>query len=164
MRAIGWRLRLVANYVFLDAPMEIIQPWLYIECRPGLDIDGSFSGHRHIGCLEKPIKISKMKLTGFLCLAIASTAWAQAPKFLPITPAKGTLLDSPPRLGLGTWYMRGNTSEAIAAAIELGCRHIDCAKIYGNQRAVGIGIANGIKRAGIARKDIWVTSKLWNSE
>jgi alcohol dehydrogenase (NADP+) len=105
-----------------------------------------------------------MKLLGFLCLRLVGTAVAQAPKFLPITPVKGTLLDSPPRLGLGTWYMRGNTSEAIAAAIELGYRHIDCAKVYGNQRAVGIGIVNGIKRAGITRKDIWVTSKLWNSE
>jgi len=71
---------------------------------------------------------------------------------------------SPPRLGLGTWYMRGNTTEAVAHAIELGYRHIDCAKIYGNQRAVGAGIAAGIKQAGITRKDIWVTSKLWNSD
>ena len=105
-----------------------------------------------------------MKLFEFLCLGIAGKALADAPYFLPVTPAKGTPLDSPPRLGLGTWYMRGNTSEAIAAAIELGYRHIDCAKIYGNQRAVGVGIAQGLKRAGITRQDIWVTSKLWNSE
>jgi hypothetical protein len=105
-----------------------------------------------------------MKLSGFIYLGAAGTALAQAPKYLPITPAKGTLLDAPPRLGLGTWYMRGNTSEAIASAIELGYRHIDCAKVYGNQRAVGVGIANGLKRANITRRDIWVTSKLWNSE
>jgi alcohol dehydrogenase (NADP+) len=105
-----------------------------------------------------------MKSLGLQCLVFASIALAQAPKFLPITPAKGTVLDAPPRLGLGTWYMRGNTSEAIAEAIVLGYRHIDCAKIYGNQRQVGIGIANGIKRAGITRNDIWVTSKVWNSE
>jgi alcohol dehydrogenase (NADP+) len=86
------------------------------------------------------------------------------PHVLPITPAKGTLLDGPPQLGLGTWYMRGNTSEAIAHAIVQGYRHIDCAKIYGNQRDVGAGIALGIKRAGITRQDVWVTSKLWNSE
>jgi diketogulonate reductase-like aldo/keto reductase len=83
---------------------------------------------------------------------------------MDITPPKGTPLNGPPRLGLGTWYMRGNTSESVASAIQLGYRHIDCAKIYGNQAAVGRGIAQGIKRAGISRSDIWVTSKLWNSE
>jgi alcohol dehydrogenase (NADP+) len=98
-------------------------------------------------------------------IAFAQHVFAQVgPHFLPITPAKGTLLDGPPQLGLGTWYMRGNTSEAIAHAIERGYRHIDCAKIYGNQRDVGTGIALGIKRAGLTRQDIWVTSKLWNTE
>lgn len=97
--------------------------------------------------------------------ALASMAAAQAPYFLPKTPPKGTgPLESPPQLGLGTWYMRGNTSESVAHAIELGYRHIDCAKVYGNQREVGRGIAQGLKRAGIERKDIWVTSKLWNTE
>lgn len=60
--------------------------------------------------------------------------------------------------------MRGTTSDSVAHAIELGYRHIDCAQIYGNQRDVGKGIADGIKRAGITRKDIWVTSKVWNSK
>jgi alcohol dehydrogenase (NADP+) len=107
-----------------------------------------------------------MKFFAFLysVTAILDAALGQAPKLTPITPPKGTELTSPPRLGLGTWYMRGNTTEAIAHAIELGYRHIDCAKIYGNQRAVGAGIAAGIKAAGVTRKDIWVTSKLWNSE
>jgi alcohol dehydrogenase (NADP+) len=98
-------------------------------------------------------------------LLFASLAFAQqAPYFLEPTPPKGTVLDAPPRIGLGTWYMRGNTSEAVAAAIEHGYRHIDCAKVYGNQRDVGKGIAAGLKRTGLSRSDIWVTSKLWNSE
>jgi alcohol dehydrogenase (NADP+) len=101
----------------------------------------------------------------FVQALLASVALAQnAPHFLDKTPAKGTVLDAPPRIGLGTWYMRGTTAEAVAAAIEHGYRHIDAAKVYGNQRDVGKGIALGLKRTGLTRKDIWVTSKLWNSE
>ena len=108
-----------------------------------------------------------MQLLKTICsgAAFASLALAQqAPVYLDVTPPKGTPLDGPPRLGLGTWYMRGNTSESVAAAIELGYRHIDCAKVYNNQKAVGAGIAQGLKRTGLTRADIWVTSKLWNSE
>jgi hypothetical protein len=72
---------------------------------------------------------------------------------------------APPRLGLGTWRLKdsfANTSAAVATAIEAGYRHIDCAAAYGNQPAVGAGIARGLRTAGLAREDLWVTSKLWN--
>jgi len=52
----------------------------------------------------------------------------------------------------------------VASAIEAGYRLIDCAYIYMNQRDVGAGIREGIKRAGITRKDLWITTKLWNSQ
>jgi alcohol dehydrogenase (NADP+) len=69
-----------------------------------------------------------------------------------------------PSLGLGTWYMRGtNATSAVSQAIVDGYRLIDNAYIYRNEREVGAGINDGIKRAGIKREDIWVTSKLWNS-
>jgi alcohol dehydrogenase (NADP+) len=97
-------------------------------------------------------------LTTFL---FASLALAQ--ETLPATPAKGTVLDYVPIIGLGTWQLRGNTSEVIASAIVNGYRHIDCAFIYGNQKDVGIGIKEGLKRTGLSRKDLWITSKLWNS-
>lgn len=97
-------------------------------------------------------------LTIFL---LASVALAQATP--PATPAKDTMLNYVPVIGLGTWQLRGNTSEVIASAIVNGYRHIDCAYAYGNQRDVGIGIKEGLKRTGLSRKDLWITSKLWNS-
>ena len=70
-----------------------------------------------------------------------------------------------PLLGFGTWNLKEsahNTSSAVAIAIESGYRQIDCAAAYGNEKAVGKGIAKGLKKAGLRREDIWVTSKLWN--
>lgn len=68
-----------------------------------------------------------------------------------------------PSLGFGTWNLdRSNASEAVSLAIQTGYRHIDCAAAYGNQKEIGVGIAEGIQKAGINRYDIWVTSKLWN--
>ena len=69
-----------------------------------------------------------------------------------------------PSLGLGTWNLRGNTSKAVSFAIQTGYRHIDCAAIYGNEEEVGRGIKDGIWKAGIERKDLWITSKLWNNQ
>ena len=69
-----------------------------------------------------------------------------------------------PSLGFGTWNLdRSNASEAVSLAIQTGYRHIDCAAAYGNQKEVGVGIADGIQKAGINRYDLWVTSKLWNN-
>ena len=47
-------------------------------------------------------------------------------------------------------------------ALKIGYRHIDAARVYGNEKEVGAGIAAAIK-AGIKREDIFVTSKLWNT-
>jgi diketogulonate reductase-like aldo/keto reductase len=103
-----------------------------------------------------------MKLL-FLSFLLAQFVSAQ--EFLDITPPNGTTLTSPPRLGLGTWYMVGkNTSEAIASAIEQGYRHFDTEKVYMNHKSIGDGIRMGLERTGLKRSDIWVTSKLWNSE
>lgn len=69
-----------------------------------------------------------------------------------------------PSLGFGTWNLdRSNASEAVSLAIQAGYRHIDCAAAYGNQKEVGVGIADGIQKARINRYDLWVTSKLWNN-
>jgi alcohol dehydrogenase (NADP+) len=74
---------------------------------------------------------------------------------------------SQPLIGFGTWNLKDspeNTTEAVALAIETGYRQIDCAAAYGNEKAVGKGIKEGLKRAGITRENIWVTSKLWNDQ
>ncbi|KAF2671280.1 hypothetical protein BT63DRAFT_370469 [Microthyrium microscopicum] len=75
------------------------------------------------------------------------------------TPPKGTTLTAIPRIGLGTARVK-NATEVVAAAIENGYRHIDAAFAYGNQKEVGLGIKEGLKRTGLARSDLWITSKL----
>lgn len=70
-----------------------------------------------------------------------------------------------PYLGFGTWNLdKSNVSEAVSAALQTGYRHLDCATAYGNQKEVGKGIADGLKKANLTRSDIWVTSKLWNDQ
>ncbi|RMD42840.1 hypothetical protein DV735_g2281, partial [Chaetothyriales sp. CBS 134920] len=67
-----------------------------------------------------------------------------------------------PALGLGTWQSpAGEVRKAVAHAIKVGYRHIDAAYVYGNEKEVGEGIAEGIKAAGITRSDLFVTTKLW---
>lgn len=63
-----------------------------------------------------------------------------------------------PILGFGTLYLNGEEGiECVADAISLGYRLIDTATIYGNEESVG----GGIKKSGIDRKALFVTSKLW---
>jgi diketogulonate reductase-like aldo/keto reductase len=50
-----------------------------------------------------------------------------------------------------------------SAAIKAGYRHIDCARIYGNEREVGNGIARAIKEGIVTRDDLFITSKIWNN-
>lgn len=70
-----------------------------------------------------------------------------------------------PSLGFGTWNLdQRNVSEAVFAALHTGYRHLDCATIYGNQKAVGEGIAHALESLNLHRSDIWVTSKLWNDQ
>ena len=67
-----------------------------------------------------------------------------------------------PQLGLGVWKS-GNGQEAIDAihwALAAGYRHIDTASIYKNEEAVG----EAIRTANVPRKDIWLTTKIWNDD
>ncbi|HEV2062302.1 MAG TPA: aldo/keto reductase [Solirubrobacteraceae bacterium] len=63
-----------------------------------------------------------------------------------------------PPLGLGTWQLNGRDCvDAVEDAIRLGYRHIDTARAYGNEREVG----EGLRRSGIPRDEVWITTKLW---
>lgn len=67
-----------------------------------------------------------------------------------------------PYLGLGT-YQSDNDQEvvdAVKSALHVGYRHIDTAAAYNNEEGVG----QGIRESGIPRKDIFVTSKVWNTD
>ncbi len=67
-----------------------------------------------------------------------------------------------PWFGLGVYKMReeNETVEAIKVAIEHGYRSIDTAAIYQNEALVG----KAIKECGVPREELFITSKVWNSE
>src|ERR1700685_1218260 len=69
-----------------------------------------------------------------------------------------------PALGFGTLIPDAAvTKSATKDALEAGFRHFDCAERYRNEREVGSALHAGLAAAGIAREDIFVTTKLWNS-
>lgn len=67
-----------------------------------------------------------------------------------------------PCIGFGTWQTpNGDVAvSSVLSAIEAGYRHIDTAQGYGNEESVGIAV----KKSGIDRKELFITSKLTNSE
>ncbi|OFI36940.1 2,5-diketo-D-gluconic acid reductase [Arthrobacter sp. SW1] len=66
-----------------------------------------------------------------------------------------------PQLGFGVFQVPDEeTTAAVAAALEAGYRSIDTAAIYGNERGVGKALAN----SGIDRAELFITSKVWNSD
>ncbi|MGE7602293.1 aldo/keto reductase [Peribacillus sp. NPDC097675] len=71
-----------------------------------------------------------------------------------------------PWFGLGVFKVEEGLElvNAVKVAIKHGYRSIDTAAVYANEEGVGKGIREGIKEAGIAREDLFVTSKVWNSE
>jgi diketogulonate reductase-like aldo/keto reductase len=69
-----------------------------------------------------------------------------------------------PALGFGTLIPdSATTTSATRDALEAGYRHFDCAERYRNEREVGEALRIGLAAGGIAREDIFVTTKLWNS-
>ncbi|GAA1964136.1 aldo/keto reductase [Microbacterium aquimaris] len=64
-----------------------------------------------------------------------------------------------PQLGYGVFKVPAeDTERAVSEALEVGYRHIDTAAIYGNEQGVGAAIA----ASGIARDELYITTKLWN--
>ena len=67
-----------------------------------------------------------------------------------------------PQVGLGVWQSaRGEvTRNAVLAALRTGYRHVDTARIYGNEADVG----QGVRESGLPREEVFVTTKLWNDD
>jgi alcohol dehydrogenase (NADP+) len=69
-----------------------------------------------------------------------------------------------PALGFGTLIPEpAVTISATKDALAAGFRHFDCAERYGNEREVGQALQAGLAANGLAREDIFVTTKLWNT-
>ena len=66
-----------------------------------------------------------------------------------------------PKIGFGTWQMQNDdhTTKVVENAINVGYKHIDTAQMYGNEEAVG----QGIKNSEIAREELFITTKLNNT-
>lgn len=67
-----------------------------------------------------------------------------------------------PGVGFGTWRVTPDSAAitAVSAALEAGYRHIDTAKIYGNETAIG----RALQQSSVARDELFVTTKLWNDD
>src|ERR1700735_3757321 len=91
-------------------------------------------------------------------LAFSRLGWAShdhQPAIPTVRLAHGVMM---PMLGFGTYGLKGDVcTESVADAITAGYRLIDTAKVYQNEEAVGVGI----RKSGIDRKLLFVTSKIW---
>lgn len=75
-----------------------------------------------------------------------------------ITLHDGTTI---PQLGVGVFKVDPEETERVVSdALEIGYRHIDTARIYGNEAGVG----KAIKHSGLSRDELFVTTKLWNDD
>ncbi|XP_047307936.1 NADP-dependent D-sorbitol-6-phosphate dehydrogenase-like [Impatiens glandulifera] len=70
-----------------------------------------------------------------------------------------------PSIGLGVWRMEGkDIRNLIINAIKLGYRHFDCAADYKNEGEVGEALAEAFQTGLVKRDDLFITTKLWNSD
>jgi diketogulonate reductase-like aldo/keto reductase len=69
-----------------------------------------------------------------------------------------------PAVGFGTLIPDlAATRQATATALEVGFRHLDCAERYGNEQAVGDGLRDALATGTVERDDVFLTTKLWNT-
>jgi diketogulonate reductase-like aldo/keto reductase len=79
---------------------------------------------------------------------------------IPLTHGSGAI----PALGFGTLIPDPlATEQATKTALEVGFRHFDCSERYRNEQAVGDAMQEVFKAGTIQRKDVFVTTKLWNN-
>ena len=70
-----------------------------------------------------------------------------------------------PTVGMGLWKLeKGLASKGVRDAISMGYRHLDSATDYANETEVGIGIKQALDEGLCTREELWITSKLWNTD
>ncbi|CAN4111800.1 unnamed protein product [Withania somnifera] len=70
-----------------------------------------------------------------------------------------------PMVGLGVWRMEGkDIKDLLINAIKIGYRHFDCAADYQNEAEVGEALAEAFQTGLVKREDLFITTKLWNSD
>ena len=72
-----------------------------------------------------------------------------------------------PAVGLGTFgsdrFSASDIANAVAGAAKVGYRHFDCAAVYQNEKEIGHSLQK-VMKSGVERKELWITSKLWNNK
>ena len=118
---------------------------------------------RDFGSENKTYAISRRGLmkggaSAVAALAFSRAGWASGGEHVSLPQVRlnnGVMM---PMLGFGTYGLRGDLcAESVADAIAAGYRLIDTAKVYQNEEAVGAGI----RKSGVDRKSLFVTSKIW---
>ena len=71
-----------------------------------------------------------------------------------------------PLVALGTWQVQSGwrLARAVRVAVEEGYRHIDAAAVYGNEKSLGAALRRELSSGAIARDELFITSKLWNTD
>ncbi|XP_038887571.1 NADP-dependent D-sorbitol-6-phosphate dehydrogenase-like [Benincasa hispida] len=70
-----------------------------------------------------------------------------------------------PIMGLGVWRMENNEiKDLIINAIKIGYRHFDCAAYYKSEAEIGKALVEAIQSGLVKREELFITSKLWNSD
>jgi len=74
------------------------------------------------------------------------------------------MLETMPPVGFGLWKIpQDQTADAVVEAVRAGYRHFDSAADYANETQTGEGLARAMADGLVAREDLWITSKLWNT-
>ncbi|TGZ52341.1 hypothetical protein CRM22_010631 [Opisthorchis felineus] len=69
-----------------------------------------------------------------------------------------------PTIGLGTWKIADNEAkQTVRSALQAGYRHFDCAFVYANEGPIGCALKEEMESGTVHRKDLFITSKLWNT-
>src|SRR4051794_3965627 len=112
----------------------------------------------------------KMRSTSASSISISTTIWLYVTSRRPACQSRymtsvPTLSFNDghtiPQLGFGVYRVDpAETERIVGDALEVGYRHIDTASLYGNEHGVGVAI----ERSGIPRDELFITTKLWNSD